>query len=203
MTNYANDAYIYNFINFNYTFLLDQGIGAMDKANIIHRSSRGENIRDRINIPLHIHGTYLHDLLLGVNDESQVANKSLLEERRLTQLFIKPKANSFSKTGIHESCENIIKNSRIIVIFGMSLGKTDASWWEMIISWLRAEGNRQLVIFQYRDKYNAPLRESYVDCVEDVYLTLQDYGLTAEIRETVESRIHIEISNNLLGSRII
>lgn len=202
-TAYSNEYFNYNFINFNYTFLLDQATGLIDRASVIHNQTKGEAIKDKINKPVHIHGTYAQDMLIGINDESQMANKSFLEERRLTQLFIKPQANLYGKTSIHNTCEKLINNSRIIVIFGMSLGKTDAVWWKTIINWLRSEGNRQLVIFQYRKNYVVSLRESFVDCVEDVFQLLQDYGLTAQIRSSVEDRIHIAISNDLLGQPII
>jgi len=199
---YINERHQYSFINFNYTYLLDISINLIEGSSISH-VAKTNPINDRIGSICHIHGTYDQNVLLGVNDISQISNEGFHKANRLTSLFVKPQANKFSKQGVHEDCEQLIDKSKIIVIFGMSIGKTDAFWWNKIINWLMHDGSRQLVIFQYRDKYDPALRDCYTDCVEDTFELLKNYGLNDVQREALEERIHIVLKNNLLGLPLI
>ena len=49
-----------------------------------------------------------------------------------------------------ERAFDIINKSRIICVFGMSIGNTDKMWWEALVEWLASNENNKLVIFLER-----------------------------------------------------
>ena len=51
-----------------------------------------------------------------------------------------------------ERAEEMINNSSIICIFGMSMGLTDKRWWERIITWLLSNEQRILIIYLRENK---------------------------------------------------
>jgi len=200
---YSNEQYIYNFINFNYTYLLDNCVKLVNDSFLQHHASNGSTVTDKVAQILHIHGTYDKDMLLGVNDKSQILNESFRGIPKLVNLFVKPQANNFLKTGIDEKCEEIIYKSRILVVFGMSLGETDSKWWTRIIGYLENDLQRHLVIFIFNSNCNRVLPDLYVDCVEDTLNLLKKYGLSDALRPKLESRIHIILEDKLLGDPLI
>lgn len=90
-------------------------------------------------------------MVLGVNDESQIANTEFRKDELSRQALIKKETNKrYGNIKFEKAC-HMIDNSIIICIFGMSIGKTDKIWWQYIAEWLRGNQDRKLVIY---DKEN-------------------------------------------------
>ena len=65
----------YNFISFNYTRTLDKCIDLARKKSLLgKRSHRGSSFDNSFGSVLHVHGFTDRDMVLGVNDESQIEN---------------------------------------------------------------------------------------------------------------------------------
>ena len=96
---------------------------------------------------LHIHGTTEEEMIVGLNDEGQIANERFRQNPRYRQWLIKSATNGRFGQNKTKELQDIVNNSSIICIFGMSLGKTDKMWWESICKWLSAGPNRRLVIY--------------------------------------------------------
>ena len=47
-------------------------------------------------------------------------------------LMIKEQSNLVMKETRHIQCETLINNANVIILFGVSLGDTDARWWKII-----------------------------------------------------------------------
>ena len=43
----------------------------------------------------------------------------------------------------------ILDESKIIYIYGMSIGATDALWWERICQWLNGNSSRHLIVYRH------------------------------------------------------
>ncbi len=71
------------------------------------------------------------DIILGVNDETQIKNDKLRTDYGKT-LLVKPFVNNRLETLVDEECRELINESDLICLFGLSLGETDATWWETI-----------------------------------------------------------------------
>lgn len=97
---------------------------------------------------LHPHHTLDDTILVGLNDESQIANQTLLGDETFKENFIKPECNKMLSSGIETQCSNVINNSDLFVVFGSSLGATDKQWWQKIADRL-VHSNSLLLLFIY------------------------------------------------------
>lgn len=140
----------FSFITFNYTDTLDRIIKKnQDKNRNIgtYRNDFSEILSMRVTVPLHIHGTLENSMVLGVNDESQIANESLKKDREFQNYFIKSKVLTELGERKLTKAKDIINNSNYVCLFGLSIGDTDSYWWAYLIEWLNRDKNNRLVIY--------------------------------------------------------
>lgn len=142
---------VYSFITFNYTDTLDRCVDATKSimTSGVERRYVGTSgyCVSTLGEVLHIHGTTDKELVLGVNDEDQIANKSFNAEPINKQCLIKEETNKSYGNGKIEEAREIIDESVIICLFGLSLGSTDKMWWRYICEWLREDRERRLIIY--------------------------------------------------------
>ena len=148
---HIGEDYAYQFISFNYTDLLDRFISMVCQ----HRSEmllEEKDVRKHhlTNHVLHVHGTLEREMILGVNDPSQVNNTFLSGNKEFLDIFIKERLNRNLGQRRTENAKKLIDESDIICIFGMSIGCTDRMWWEKIMDWLHAAINHKLIVY-YKD----------------------------------------------------
>lgn len=134
-----NELEIYNFITFNYTNLLDNVVSCCVENDFISPISNGV---------FHVHGTLDTQIIMGVNDESQL---NLRGGVTLTELIgdelIKPQMNRRLKTGCESEVKKVINDSDVIYTYGVSYGETDKLWWDVIRNWLKKDTKHKLVVF--------------------------------------------------------
>ena len=195
------DHRIYNFINFNYTTLFDRCVRKIADGNFIQaRSEASSKFQDSIGSIVHIHGTDTSKLIMGVNDESQIVNSEFRSIRKIRRALIKPEANEANHLGNDEICNQIISNSRIIVVFGMSLGKTDKVWWETLKNWLSVDKERYLILFMHRKGYDDTIQSNYLEAEEEIEnIFFENANATVEEQNALRSRIFININVALFG----
>ena len=97
---------------------------------------------------LHPHHTLDDIILVGLNDESQIANQTLCNNEAFKENFIKPACNKMLSSGIENQCSDVINNSDLFVVFGSSLGATDKLWWQKIANRM-VNSNSLLLLFIY------------------------------------------------------
>ena len=151
---HEGEHYTYRFISFNYTDLLDTFINmvceiiaemfAKEKNNREHHLSK--NV-------LHIHGTLDREMILGVNDTSQINNAFLTGNNEFLDIFIKERLNRNLGQSRTETAEDMIDESDIICMFGLSIGCTDRMWWKKITDWLNSSEHHKLIVY-YKDGRN-------------------------------------------------
>lgn len=174
---------IYNVITLNYTNSIDK-IFKSCKQNIICKKKIGINdCVDKTGSVLHLHGELGHqNLLVGVNDETQIIHEKHRNNQQIKLLMIKPYLNEMLGLNKISKAKKIIDGSNIICMYGVSIGQTDKMWWEYIIKWLNTSNQNILIIYNYDKEfkgnhayknivYNAKKREEFlavVDLNEDV-----------------------------------
>lgn len=185
-----------SFISFNYTSALDKCIEKLPTALASWTASNGRrtlNINKKV---IHAHGTTFKYPVIGVNDESQIGNKDLLQIPRFKETMIKPVSVSATGEFWHEEANNYINSSNIICILGMSLGDTDAQWWKKLSSWLYNNKNRRLVIYWHTnnilDTLSIRKRLAEMDKVKEKFLSFSD--LDDKQKNSIIDRIHIVIN---------
>ncbi len=189
--------YIYNFIIFNYTEIIDKFVLSIKNGKVTfkNRVINHDQHRCGINNLIHVHGTTKENMVLGVNDESQIGNLKLFENKPSYYLngIIKKQTNDRNEARIDAKASAIIADSSFIYIYGMSLGETDKIWWQRIIARMKKEPNMHIFIHSYdAPKNKLILRElwRYVDNKKQQFLSFSD-GDT----EGLADRIHIVDAN--------
>ena len=140
----------YHFITFNYTTVLDKMVDLVKRKNnnfSSHVAGTGR-YTDVLHIPHHIHGKLENeDLILCVDNPSQIANEKFQTDRRITDYMIKTNVNKALGERKVETAKGIIDNSKYICLFGLSIGDTDSTWWRYLIEWLNRSDSNRLVLF--------------------------------------------------------
>lgn len=191
---FSSDIYT-NIVNFNYTHTIEHitqiekgkhiSIGQYEKRSVYLRpiNHLHREIGDR-------------GIILGVNDETQITNQELASDIRAKNLLIKPVCNEQLGWLNDVTCKQRIQGANLLCLFGLSLGKTDRLWWQIIGKHMEIS-NCHLIYFHYTDKtfpleqleinYKLSLKEQLLDTLE----------IMKNKHENVLSRIFIVINSNM------
>ena len=143
----ASNRYI-DIITLNYTDTLEK-VFFNGKNGISDSGNDSVGRRWEIGRIYHVHGTLSGSPLVGVDNISQIANKGFAENEDIREIMIKPEANSATKSGVDRRCRDLIGQADVLVLFGVSLGETDLTWWKAIGRHLKSSG--AMVIIFYHD----------------------------------------------------
>lgn len=201
----------YSFITFNYTNVFDRCIYLTKKSTLLgfgrHQCYNGISYPDFIDDVLHIHGTTREEMVLGVNDASQVMNVKFIKNNLYRQCLIKEEANRRFNPGKVDEAYRIIDESIIICVFGMSIGNTDKMWWEYICKWLSENEKRLLVIYATTGKsekgYSNSKRALFTKA-DDINLRLKNNAeVSEETWEKVKDQIFVKCNAKMFRLNII
>lgn len=197
-TKHAGDNHVYNFVNFNYTDVLSNCLETIPDGIVKQRKYGSSDRTDKIGRIVHVHGK--NDLypIIGVNDASQIANQDLAKDKRFVESIVKPSMNQLLGYGNDTNAANLINDSTIICIYGMALGVTDQKWWDLLIRWLSNSSERQLIIFDYDNKYSTTTPFGWLDKVNGILDKFSQFNTNKSINvEDFRSRIHIAVHKNV------
>ena len=192
--------YNYNFILFNYTYVLDKCINILKGITppLSNHRYLSNVYADTIGTVLHIHGTTTRDVIIGVDNANQIINEELAKNKRFIRTIIKTQINKKLKKRKDEIGSDLIKNSNIICVFGMSLGETDKTWWQRIGNWLKSDESHELVIFNVSKKTNPIHPNQYFDIEDKIierFFELSDFP--NDKKDSFEKQIHIGLNTNI------
>lgn len=141
----------YQIISFNYTSIVDKLVASMrtQGKRTFQHPHRGRPVADRLEDVLHAHGTLDEGMVVGVNDESQVASLLYRRDERVLEILLKVRSCLASGHDGPSRALKMIGSSQIICVVGMSLGETDKDYWIKIGETLILNPNSRLVIFKY------------------------------------------------------
>jgi len=135
-------------ITLNYTLFIEKLLGFQTGTLLDLPTSAFNGRKAFVGKILHLHENLEHNIIVGVNDESQIANEAFRADPTLREFLIKPVTNQMFGTGVDYECEYIIDNTNLFILFGVSLGDTDKKWWEKIANRLQQDEAR-MIIFHY------------------------------------------------------
>lgn len=187
---------IYNFVCFNYTKALDHCIGALRGA------LRNDNQR-RVGSIIHIHGYIETNMIVGVNDPSQITDPELAKDEEVIRHLVKPAQNDLARTAYEDDLIAVINQSDLICIYGMSLGETDKKWWDMIATWLTKSDKKLLLILNHDTAYTARFphkQDQVIRPLRDRFLSYS--ALSDDVKKQLESRILIGINNDVFSMNL-
>jgi hypothetical protein len=191
------DRFVYNFITFNYTNILEKCLEQIESRNKYlifgsDDSNNDVNSKYQKGDLIYVHGTLDDSLILGVDNKSQIANKELAENHDFQKRIIKSQLNSGTGQLHEDGAKKLICQSKIICLFGVSIGETDKLWWKVIYDWLKNDKSNQLIIFYFDkgyDKSDTAKTNSYKDKRRNDFYSLAE--TKDEDKNHVEKRIHI------------
>ena len=192
------DIYI-NIISFNYTTLLERMLDY--KKNTIKSSSfLNPSYHSILQIVRKIHGELSGTPLLGVNDESQIANKSFASNPDVTDYLIKPHSNKVLGSLVDEKSLTDIKNCNLFLIHGVSLGDTDKMWWQAIGMRMLADPTVYVVIYYYDAEISDDLHATLIGRKKRKVRNLffKACGIDKEKISKVESRVFVCINSGFM-----
>ena len=187
----------YNIINFNYTSTIEELAGFKGKRLSIGLSFSGKQAYlDSVH---HIHQTLQDDeILVGVNDVSQIVNKKFHDNRLLSNMYVKPNTNALLGSGTTQDCETIISNTHLFVIFGTSAGITDQRWWNLVCERL-IRSNARLIYFVHQTK-KRPHQNLYIEEMkrEEISKLFKHAGMdVSAVLESVIDKCYVSFSEKM------
>ena len=81
---------------------------------------------------IHVHGELDDTIIIGVDNDDQIANDNFKTDDDVKDLLVKEQSNRVMKFTKHNKCEQLINNANVVVLFGVSLGETDSRWWQIL-----------------------------------------------------------------------
>lgn len=196
--------YNINVVLFNYTHTFERLFRWEEKPiTISSRHYGGFNYSNTINSVEHIHGTTTSDMILGVNDISQIDNEELRNSLTTIRSLVKSEMNINAGTLRDNRCSSIISNADLICIFGMSLGQTDSIWWQKVIERLKTSNARVIIFTRYGEL--SPRRSYQAQDIKDDWARLLlSYGtLSDDEYEKLFKKIDVCLNSNMFKATII
>jgi hypothetical protein len=135
-TRFANSQWSIDMVTFNYTTVIEKIIG-QSKNKIGHHLNG--NLDVSLSAVEHIHGYVDNQMVLGVNDLSQLKNNDFHTNQDVLEAIIKEKCNKAHGHTIDSQFKKKIQKADLICLFGSSIGDTDNIWWELIGQRLKTE----------------------------------------------------------------
>lgn len=141
-----------NVMSLNYTNTLERLLSidiakSSDEFTYDHNFDHYHSLKKII----HVHGQLDDSIIIGVDNENQIANEQFKKNMDIKDLLVKEQSNHVMGNTRHIQCEWLIKEADVIFLFGVSLGETDAHWWNLIGDMFL---NNNLYIIQHIFKRN-------------------------------------------------
>ena len=102
---------------------------------------------------IHLHGELDDTIVIGVDNEAQIANDDFKNNEAIKDILVKEQSNFVMKNGNADRCRRLIRDANIIVLYGVSLGETDARWWKYIGNVLVNTRNTLIIQHIFNPKY--------------------------------------------------
>lgn len=115
---------------------------------------------------IHLHGRLGDSIIIGVDNEEQIANVQFRGNDNIKDLLIKEQSNNAMKYMRHRMCENLISNANLIILYGVSLGETDARWWKLIGAQFKKRNTISIIQHLYLPNDITPTRKQLIGRIE-------------------------------------
>lgn len=204
---HPSQAFYFNIISFNYTKTISLMFNHKENAISTLKIAQYPNgsYNSHLLNPFYLHGT-LDDgqMIIGIDNNEQIANVSLRNDD-FSYLMIK--TNLLEESGyLHlEKFTQTINGSNVICIYGLSVGATDSTYWEIIKKRL-LEDFTILVIYSYIAGYDQTQRHIAKDRrirekIKNQFF--ENSNATDDEKNILKDKIIVEINHSLFTRDII
>lgn len=174
-------------ITFNYTNSLSR-VFPKASESIFFKSNE---VQYKRGTTLHIHGTTNRNMVLGVNDKSQIKNSRFKTENKILKALIKERVIENTLTDIDKKVNNLIINSDLLCFYGTSFGDTDKRWWLEVGKHLQKNPNSKVILFSYQDIDQLELIELDPDFLDDKTNEVKEKFMNVTNNHDIKERIFV------------
>lgn len=193
---WKNQHWNINIYTFNYTSVIEKIFG--DKQRNVFLANHNNTLLIQLGEIKHIHGYLDNDMVIGVNDTSQIENESFHENRDVLESIVKTECNRANRSNIDKQFTNKINTANLICIFGSSIGATDNKWWELIGERLKSDCH--LIIFTQGNEIPPRIRHMQARAERSLRdLFLSKTKLTEKEMQTVENKIFVGLNSGFFN----
>lgn len=179
-----------SFISFNYTDILNKALEKTSDITILPEPDIPTELNPKI---INVHGSLNRWPILGVSYLYQIPNKEFAKNSTFQKLMIKAESINAIGESWYDDASKLITCSKVICVFGMSIGDSDGVWWEKIANHLIDDKESRLIIFWYTR--NPPKANSVFESItmsDKIKEKIIDYtSLRREDVDEVKERINI------------
>ncbi|WP_340156535.1 AbiH family protein [uncultured Winogradskyella sp.] len=191
---WASHHWALNIFTLNYTSIIEKIFGNKQKNVLLANHTTTATIK--LGEIKHIHGYLDNDMVIGVNDISQIKNESFHQNRDVLESIVKTECNRANRSNIDRQFTSKINSANLICIFGSSIGDTDNKWWELIGERLKSDCH--LIIFTKGAEIPTRIRHMQARAERNLRdLFLNKTNLSEKEMETVESKIYIGLNTGM------
>lgn len=141
-------------MTFNYTNTLERLLpegAAMGTGNNLYDYDYNIEKDHYLREVIHVHGQLNDSIIIGVDNDNQIDNEQFRQNADIKDLLVKEQSNRIMGNTRQEQCERLIKSADVVLLYGISLGETDAHWWNLIGD---VFAKKELFIIQHLYKKN-------------------------------------------------
>ena len=148
-------------ITLNYTNTLEKILG-------LNAGSTNKSFSNSINLRniIHLHGQLGDSIIIGVDHPDQIKNNAFRDNENIKDIMIKIESNESMKETRHIESEKLIANANVIILFGVSLGDTDARWWNLIGQNISRRKNLAIIQHLYKPGAVTPTQRQRIRRLE-------------------------------------
>lgn len=160
-------------LSFNYTDTLERILKLKNDVGYPIKLSANASLTSINHIHMRLED---EDVIMGVNDDSQISGKEILTDE-LRAILVKPFINRQLQNLIDQRCLNLIDSAELVCLFGVSLGETDLLWWRRLGERF-FNTNLRILLFTYDSKRITRNSERITKYAKDKDLLFNRMGIS-------------------------
>lgn len=186
-----------NVITLNYTNTLEKLLSLDTQNRNVGKVFNSSRVLHNV---IHVHGDLNDAIIIGVDNEKQIANEKFRMNDNVKDLLIKIQSNHAMKFLKHEHCEKFIKEANLIILYGTSLGDTDLRWWRLIGDELKGRNNIAIIQHLYHQNEKKPTRRQLLAQIERNHQNklMQKLGIKQEeFSQKLANRLFFTVNSDI------
>ena len=134
-----------SFVTLNYTGVLDTMVELQrTAADASHAATDVAGYRLRSCV--HAHGELAGNAICGVDNASQIHSSKLAEDDAVLETVVKGATQEMLGSLDDQNALSLIDAAEVIMVFGCSMGVTDARWWSAVVNRLASSASKRLAV---------------------------------------------------------
>ena len=190
---------VVDFVTFNYTSLLprlyaefgSEGQTIPDDAKFVYAFKTRQLVQ--------IHSSLSRDPVCGVNDTSQIASNDLASNSDIANTYVKSEIQKLLGSKDDSDAASLLARADVLIIFGLSLGESDAQWWAAVVEQLKRNASLFVVIASLDVPTSRRIPTAYLRLSKKIKGRLLRFGgVSDKEADTLSKRILIIPSEKIL-----